>query len=416
MSTLSFILLAPIFLAPSEEGPAVVTPDGLAWHQISAKQSRDFTVPRKGQLVVLVRRIEPDKGPEKVRVVIKQNGTVLWKTSLKQGRGSQLGSVIAGRARRGSSKGMVDKGRMSVETTQEGHGGVLIQVELIPDLGATANDSVAARSEAGANALVDKPAVQPAGGMNLNEPALVKPGTAEPTSGSITVAKAALPPSGTPIAKPPTAAPAQPVQQAALPPSANDVMPAAPGTTKKPLFVSGVDGGLGLRQIVGGLMQNNASFRLGTDMRQEILPSIQLGVELRLAFLSAQGNAAIPMAGMTLSSDTSPDTTARSVAISGWSVPLLLRLTQTSSSQLQTVLLVGPAFGGLSVTPGTRPSQDHTMTGIATIVRLQPKEGIALGPTQLRIGAEMGWQGLWADKVSSSSGFFGLDLGLPWSL
>ena len=413
MSTLSFIVLAPIFLAPSEEGPAVVTPDGLAWHQIAAKQSRDFTVPRKGQLVVLVRRIEPEKGPEKVRVIIKQGDAVLWKTSLKQGRGSQLGGVIAGRARRGSSKSMVNKGTMSVETTKEGHGGVLIQVELIPDLGSTVNDSVAARSEAGANALVDKPAVQPTGGMNLDEPALVKPGSSEPTSGSITVAKAALPPAGTPVAKAPApAASAKPAAPVALPPSANDVMPAVPGSKKKPMFVSGIDGGMGLRQVFGGLMQNNASFRLGTDMRQEILPSIQLGLELRLAFLSAQGNAAIPMAGMVSTSGV----THRSVAISGWSMPLLVRLTQTGGNQLQTVLLVGPAFGGLSVTPGTRASQDHSMTGLATIVRLQPKEGIALGPTQLRIGAEMGWQGLWADKVSSSRGFFGVDLGLPWSL
>ena len=413
MSTLSFLLMAPIFLAPSEEGPAVVTPDGLAWHQISAKQVRDFTVPRKGQLVVLVRRIEPQKGPEKVRVMIKQGDAVLWKTSLKQGRGSQLGSVVAGRARRGSSKGMVNKGTMSVETTGDGHGGVLIQVELIPDLGTTANDSVAARSEAGANALADKPAVQPTDGMKLDEPALVKPGAAEPTSGSITVAKAAVPPAGTPIAQPPAPVASKPAAQpAAPPPSANEVTSAASGAKKEPLFVSGVDGGLGLRQVVGGVMSNNASFRIGTDMRKEILPSIQLGLELRLAFMSAQGNAAIPMAGMVSTSGV----THRSVSMSGWSMPLLMRLTQTGSSQLQTVLLVGPAFGGLSVTPGTRASQDHTMAGLATIVRLQPKEGIALGPTQLRIGAEMGWQGLWADKVSSSRGFFGVDLGLPWSL
>jgi len=414
MSTLSFILLAPIFLAPSEEGPAVMTPDGLAWHQIDAKSARTFEVPRRGQLVVLVRRIAPKKGPEKIKVVVTQSGATVWKTSLKQGRGSQLGSVTAGRARRGTSKSMVEKGTMSVEAPDEGHGGILIQVELVPDLGTTPADAVAARSEAGASALTDRPSVQPADGMNLNEPALVKPGTPEPTSAPITVAKAALPAAGTAVPKAKAAATPGVAPEPVLPPSANDVMPVAPGMgKKKPFFLSGVDGGLGLRQVVGGLMQNNASFRLGTDMRQEILPTINLGIELRLAFLSAAGNAAIPMAGMV---STAGGQTSQSVDISGWSMPLLLRLTQTSSSQLQTVLLIGPAFGGLSVTPGSRSAQTHSMTGLATIVRLQPKEGIALGPTQLRIGAELGWQGLWADKVSASRGFFGVDLGLPWSL
>jgi hypothetical protein len=414
MSTLSFILLAPIFLAPSEEGPAVMTPDGLAWHQIDAKGARAFAVPRRGQLVVLVRRIDPSKGPEKINVMITQSGATVWKTSLKNGRGSQLGGVTAGRARRGASKTMVEKGSMSVEAPDEGHGGILIQVELVPDLGTAPSDAVAARSEAGANSLAERPAVQPADGMKLDEPALIKPGTPEPTSAAITVAKAALPPAGTPIAKPKAAVSPVAAPKAALPPSANDVMPVSPGMEKKqPFFLSGIDGGLGLRQVVGGLMQSNASFRFGSDMRQEILPTISLGVELRLAFVSAEGNAAIPMAGMV--SSTKDDTT-RKVGISGWSMPILLRLTQTGSSQLQTVLLVGPALGGMSVTPGSRAAQSHSMMGLATIVRLQPKEGIAMGPTQLRIGAELGWQGLWADKVNSSRGFFGVDLGFPWSL
>ena len=97
-------------------------------------------------------------------------------------------------------------------------------------------------------------------------------------------------------------------------------------------------------------------------------------------------------------------------------MPLHVRLTQTSNTGLQTLLMVGPAFGGISITQPGRTTQSYTMTGMATVVRLQPKEGIALGPTQLRIGAELGWQGLWADKVSASRGFIGLDFGLAWSL
>jgi hypothetical protein len=109
-------------------------------------------------------------------------------------------------------------------------------------------------------------------------------------------------------------------------------------------------------------------------------------------------------------------TTVRRAAISGWAMPLLLRLTQNGSGSLQTVLLVGPAFGNLSVTPGDRAAQSHGMAGMSALLRLQPKSGIALGQTQLRLGAELGWQGLWADKVSASRGFIGLDLGFPWSL
>ena len=189
-------------------------------------------------------------------------------------------------------------------------------------------------------------------------------------------------------------------------------MPAPASAAKTPLPISGVDGGVGFRQAVGGIMQSNASFRLGTDLRQELLPNIKMGLELRLSFLGAQGNAAIPMAGMVSTSGV----TTREVQVSGWSLPVLVRLTQAGNSALQTILLVGPAFGGLSVTPGSRAAQSHSMAGLAGIVRLQPKEGIALGPTQLRIGAELGWQGLWSDKVSASRGFVGVDLGFPWSL
>ena len=35
-------------------------------------------------------------------------------------------------------------------------------------------------------------------------------------------------------------------------------------------------------------MQSNASFRLGTDLRQELLLNIKMGLELRLSFLGAQ--------------------------------------------------------------------------------------------------------------------------------
>ena len=406
MTTLSFVLLAPIFLTPSEEGPAVVTPDGLAWHQLEAKAQRDFTVPRTGQLVLLVRRLDPKQGPETVKVAVTQGETAIWETALKQGRGTQLGGVVAGRAQRGTSKEMVQQGVITVNVPDEGHAGVLVQIELIPDLGEPAQDAATARLEAGAN-----PSATPA--LKAPQPALIQPGTPEPTSGAITVAKAAVPPQGTPIAAAPAApAASTPEANPALPPAADEVMPAPASASKKPLPVSGVDGGVGFRQAVGGIMQSNASFRLGTDLRQELLPNIKMGLELRLSFLGAQGNAAIPMAGMVSTSGV----TTREVQVSGWSLPVLVRLTQAGNSALQTILLVGPAFGGLSVTPGSRAAQSHSLAGLAGIVRLQPKEGIALGPTQLRIGAELGWQGLWSDKVSASRGFVGVDLGFPWSL
>ena len=73
-----------------------MTPDGLAWHQLEAKAQRDFTVPRTGQLVLLVRRLEPKQGPETVKVAVTQGETAIWETALKQGRGTQLGGVVAG--------------------------------------------------------------------------------------------------------------------------------------------------------------------------------------------------------------------------------------------------------------------------------------------------------------------------------
>jgi len=228
---------------------------------------------------------------------------------------------------------------------------------------------------------------------------------------------AAVAPAKAEPAAPAKAAPAKAQDKPATPgPAAMDATSKTAGAAtpgKKPFFLSAADGGLGMRQVWGGLMQNNASFRVGADLRAALLPNITMGLEIRLAFISAQGNAAIPMSGMTASGTSS---TFRSTAIGGWAMPLLFRMTQTGTSGLQTVLLVGPAFGGLTVTPGTNPAQSHSMSGMATVVRLQPKSGIALGPTQLRIGAELGWQGLWGDKVSASRGFAGVDLGFPWSL
>jgi hypothetical protein len=406
MNLLNFLLMAPIFLSPSEEGPAVMTPDGLAWHRIDAKTSRDFDIPRRGQLVILVRRIEPAKGSDDVRVSVHEGEVQIWSTNLGAGRGAQLGSVVAGRAKRGSSKGTVDTGKVSVSTGDNDHQGILIQLELIPDLGPPAQDSAALRASAGADTLEDAQPKTKAGssGLNLNEPALVAP-AAEPP---LTVAKASVPKASArqEAAVKSASVAAKPVPKAPV---------AAPSLTapKKLSFVASVDGGLGLRQVWGGLMTNNASFRLGADLRKELLPNIKLGLELRFATVSAEGNASIPMSGMTASANR---TTVRRAAISGWAMPLLVRLTQSGTGSVQTVLLVGPAFGNLSITPGNRAAQSHGMTGMSALVRLQPKSGIAIGPTQLLLGAELGWQGLWADKVSASRGFIGLDLGFPWSL
>ncbi len=422
MSMLSLYLLAPIFLAPTEEGPAVMTPDGLAWHQIDAGAARDFTIPRRGQVVALVRRIKPSEGAAKVTVTIKQGDKELWTTTLEAGRGAQLGRVVAGRASRGTSKDMAEMGKIAISAPGQDHQGILVQLELIPDLGTGATDAVAARSEAGAADLAAKPGLAPTGGLSLDTPALVAPASGAPGAESaITVAKAspdAAPKAPaapkTPAAGTPAQAPEKAATTAAAPaaPAMGDKAGAA-AAGKKPFFLSAADGGLGMRQVWGGLMQNNASFRVGADLRQAILPNITIGLEMRLAFLSAEGNAAIPLSGMTASATSS---TVRRTNIGGWAMPLLVRLTQTGNSGLQTVLLVGPAFGGLTVTPGSHPAQSHSMSGMATVVRLQPKSGIALGPTQLRIGAELGWQGLWGDKVSASRGFAGVDLGFPWSL
>lgn len=407
MNLCSFILMAPIFLSPSEEGPAVMTPDGLAWHRIDAKASRDFEIPRRGQLVILVRRVEPAKDSDDVLVSIHQGKAQIWSTKLATGRGSQLGSVVAGRAKRGSSKGMINSGKVKVSAGDTEHQGILIQLELIPDLGPAPEDPAALRASAGADTLEEAlPKSEVASiALDLNKPVLVAPAPAPP----LTVAKASVPKAS---AKQEAAITTASVVAKPVPKGPAAVTPAL-SSPKKSSFIANIDGGLGLRQVWGGLMSSNASLRIGADLRKALLPNIYLGLELRFASLSAEGNASIPMAGMVASAER---TTVRRAAISGWAMPLLLRLTQNGSGSLQTVLLVGPAFGNLSVTPGDRAAQSHGMAGMSALLRLQPKSGIALGQTQLRLGAELGWQGLWADKVSASRGFIGLDLGFPWSL
>ena len=131
--------------------------------------------------MLLVRRIDPKQGPETVKVAVTQGETAIWETALKQGRGTQLGGVVAGRAQRGTSKEMVQQGVITVNVPDEGHAGVLVQIELIPDLGEPAQDAATARLEAGAVRRRRRRSRPTA----WADPAR----TPEPTSGAITVAK-----------------------------------------------------------------------------------------------------------------------------------------------------------------------------------------------------------------------------------
>ena len=62
---------------------------------------------------------------------------------------------------------MVQQGVITVNVPDEGHAGVLVQIELIPDLGEPAQDAATARLEAGAN-----PSATPA--LKAPQPALIQ--------------------------------------------------------------------------------------------------------------------------------------------------------------------------------------------------------------------------------------------------
>ena len=453
---ISLLLLAPVFLAPVEEGPAVMSLDGLAWHVIGAGESRDFTAPGPGRVVALVRRLDPQNGPDEIEGLLVQGGKTVWSAKLARERGSQLGNRVAGRAKRGAPDNNFQGGTITVSCSGAEHSGMIIQLEWITDPGSgTMQPSLAAVPPKPALAAVapapvaeaPAPAAEQVAAAAPTEPqpAAAAEDTAPETPAPVAAASEAEPmaalvaPSAPAGEAPALVAPGAPVAEtpALVAPSdapatdedrsedkedeapvlaAEDEKPEdkpepAVVTSKSPIAT--VDTGLSLRGVTGGLVQGNVALRVGADLRRRFIPGADLGLELGLSFRSASGNALLPHAGMTTAA---AGTTVRPVQLSAWSLPIMARYKRSIAAEgLVAALMVGPSFGGATIAHGNANSSEM-LAGLAAKARFEKANGVAVAGRSLHFGLELGLEALWSNSMSSSRGFIGLDVGLPWSL